>query len=285
MMGRCCLREQLNPLRLVKAFWRQSRKVATSFGFQKSRSRDKRTTPRAAGSPSTGARLPSGANRERTSQVLEPSRRVCKFRASMLMRSPLARERRRPAGFIKPCQPTLSDKAPSGPLWLHEIKHDGYRIIASKSGDRVRLWSRNGRDWSREFTAITEALWGLPDCIIDGEACAQCEEGWPDFWRLRGGGADACFFAFDLLMSNGEDWRRRPLLERKTGLKRLLGRRNPLLRYVEHMEDGGAEMFEHACRLGLEGIVSKRRDARYRSGRSRTWLKIKNPDYERCRIN
>ena len=79
----------------------------------------------------------------------------------MLMRSPLARERRRPAGFIKPCQPTLSDKAPSGPLWLHEIKHDGYRIIACKSGGQVRLWSRNGRDWSREFLAVTEALAAL----------------------------------------------------------------------------------------------------------------------------
>jgi hypothetical protein len=107
----------------------------------------------------------------------------------MLMRSPLARERRRPAGFIKPFQPTLSDTVPSGPLWLHEIKHDGYRILARKEGDRVRLWSRNGRDWSREFTAIAEALRGLPDCVIDGEACAHCEEGWPDFWQLRGGGS------------------------------------------------------------------------------------------------
>ncbi len=76
----------------------------------------------------------------------------------MLMRSPLARERRRPAGFIKPCQPVLSDKAPSGPLWIQEIKHDGYRIVARKSGDEVRLWSRNGRDWSKEFLAVTDAL-------------------------------------------------------------------------------------------------------------------------------
>src|SRR5688500_13816905 len=97
----------------------------------------------------------------------------------MLMRSPLARERRRPPGFIKPSQPTLSDKAPSGPLWLHEIKHDGYRIIACKSGDTVRLWSRNGRDWSREFLAVTKALAALnvDDIALDGEAMAHCKDG------------------------------------------------------------------------------------------------------------
>ena len=82
-------------------------------------------------------------------------------------------------------------------------------------------------------------------------------------------------------MLDGEDWRRRPLLGRKAGLKRLLGRRNRVLRYVEHLDDSGAEMFAHTCRLGLEGIVSKRRDGRYRSGRSLTWLKVKNPAYER----
>jgi bifunctional non-homologous end joining protein LigD len=157
----------------------------------------------------------------------------------MLMRSPLARERRRPAGFILPCQPTRSESVPSGPLWLHEIKHDGYRVLARKDGDRIRLWSRNGRDWSREFTTIAEGLSGLPDCVIDGEACAHCEEGWPDFWQLRGGGSAACFFAFDLLMLDGEDWRRRQLHERKTGLKRLLGRRNRVLRRRERDSDPG----------------------------------------------
>jgi bifunctional non-homologous end joining protein LigD len=163
---------------------------------------------------------------------------------------------------------------------LH-IKHDGYRILARKDGDRVRLWSRNGRDWSRQFTAIAEAMRSLPDCVIDGEACTHCEEGLPDFWRLRGGGEHACFFTFDLLMLDGEDWRRRPLIERKARLKRLLGRRKRVLRYVEHLDEGGAEMFAHVCRLGLEGIVSKRRDLRYRSGRCASWLKIKNPAYER----
>jgi bifunctional non-homologous end joining protein LigD len=88
-----------------------------------------------------------------------------------------------PAGFIVPCAPTLSDKAPSGPLWIHEIKHDGYRIIASKSGDRVRLWSRNGRNWSKEFLAVADALKALKveEIVLDGEAMGHCQDGLPDF--------------------------------------------------------------------------------------------------------
>lgn len=118
---------------------------------------------------------------------------------------PLARERRRPAGFIVPCAPTLADKPPSGPQWVHEIKHDGYRIIARKDGDKVRLWSRNGRDWSREFAAVAEAIRALKveQIVIDGEAMAHCPKGLPDFHELRSGdrAGDACLFAFDLLIS------------------------------------------------------------------------------------
>src|SRR5829696_5431682 len=202
----------------------------------------------------------------------------------MLMRSPLARERRRPAGFIKPCQPTLSDTAPSGPQWIHEIKHDGYRIIACKSGDRVRLWSRNGRDWSRDFLAVTEALAALTtdEIVLDGEAMAHCKDGWPDFHGLRSheGVAGACLFAFDLLRLNGEDLRPLPLEERRARLKKVLEGAGALC-FSEHLEGDGQAIFRHACALGLEGIVSKRRDSRYRSGRSLTWLKIKNPAYER----
>ena len=88
----------------------------------------------------------------------------------------------RPAGFIKPCQPTLAEEPPGGPPWLHEIKHDGYRIIACKSGNQVRLWSRNGRDWSREFLAVTEALSVLrvEERALDGEAMAHSKDGLPD---------------------------------------------------------------------------------------------------------
>src|SRR5829696_7452314 len=165
----------------------------------------------------------------------------------MLLRSPLARERHRPAGLIKPCHPTLSEKAPSGPQWIHEIKHDGYRILAVKRGDKVRLWSRNGRDWSGEFTAITDALRTMPDCTIDGEACAHHTDGLPDFWEIRAQGATCTMFAFDLLFLDGTDLRRLPLADRKARLKALLRRR-------KRIEGDGAT------------IVSKRRDLPYRSG-------------------
>src|SRR5687767_12142441 len=99
----------------------------------------------------------------------------------MLMRSPLARDRRSPPGFIRPCQPTLADTVPTGPQWAHEIKYDGFRILAQKQGNYVRLWSRNGRDWSFEFAAITDALRQFPgDVVLDGEAVAHCEQGLPD---------------------------------------------------------------------------------------------------------
>src|SRR5688500_8326434 len=182
----------------------------------------------------------------------------------MLMRSPLARERRRPAGFIKPCQLTLSDKASSGPQWIHEIKHDGYRIIACKSGERVRLWSRNRRDWSREFTAIAEALSTVEadELVIDGEAGAHCPDGLPDFHGLRSeyGVSSDCLFAFDLLRTDGLDLRPLPLEERRARLRTTLWRARPSLRFSEHLEGDGPEIYRHACALGLEGIVSKRRD-------------------------
>lgn len=198
----------------------------------------------------------------------------------MLLRSPLARERQRPAGLIKPCHPALSEKSPSGPQWIHEIKHDGYRIIAVKRGDKVRLWSRNGLDWSGELSAITGALRRLPDCTIDGEACGHRSDGLPDFWQIRAQGAACVLFAFDLLFLDGTDLRRLPLGERKARLKSLV-RRKPSITDVDHLEGDGATIFEHARRLGLEGIVSKRRDTPYRSGRSAAWLKVRNPDYDR----
>src|SRR5829696_1908956 len=127
----------------------------------------------------------------------------------MLMRSP--RDRRRPPGFIQPCKPVLSLKVPVGDGWPHELKHDGFRIVAHKDGDEVRLWSRNGRNWSADFLAIAAAVLTLPvtRIALDGEAVAHCPEGLPDFHALLGreGCARACLYAFDLLLVGVDDLR------------------------------------------------------------------------------
>jgi bifunctional non-homologous end joining protein LigD len=204
----------------------------------------------------------------------------------MLMRSPLVRKRRQPPGFIRPCKPVLSLKVPIGQQWIHELKHDGFRIVAHKNGDAVRLWSRNGRDWSDEFVAITAAVMALPvtRIVLDGEAVAHCPKGLPDFHALlrRSGCAIACFYAFDLLQVGDEDLRGLALVERRALLRKHLRRAGPALLYSDHLDGSDGEaMFRHACAMGLEGIVSKRVDSRYKSGRCLSWVKVKNSAYER----
>jgi bifunctional non-homologous end joining protein LigD len=158
------------------------------------------------------------------------------------------------------------------------------RLVARKDGDRVRLWSRNGLDWSADLDAIAASLRSLPtdQLVIDGEAVAHCPEGLPDFHGLLGNGAgSAVLFAFDLLMIGDEDLRRLPTLDRKARLAKLLRKAPAAIRYVEHLEGDGPEIYRHAARLGLEGIISKRRDAGYKSGRCQSWLKVRNLAYER----
>jgi ATP-dependent DNA ligase len=186
-----------------------------------------------------------------------------------------------PAGFIAPCLPTKAVQPPSGGLWLHEIKHDGFRVIARKDGKRVRLYSRPGNDLTGRFPLIVEALVGLRSrsVIMDGEAVACDENGVPSFDRLRYRRHDAGVFlyAFDLIELNGEDLRREPLEVRKATLASVLAKTSAGLRLNEHIEIDGPTVFAHACKLGLEGIVSKRKDSAYRSGRCADWLKSKNP--------
>jgi ATP dependent DNA ligase domain len=119
----------------------------------------------------------------------------------MLMRSPLARDRRRPEGFVPPALLTPATKVPTGPEWIHELKHDGIRLLARKDGDRVRLWSRHGRNRTSDFATIAAARRMLPDVIIDGEAVAHCEKGLPDFHRTlsAAGQREACLLAFEVL--------------------------------------------------------------------------------------
>jgi bifunctional non-homologous end joining protein LigD len=186
------------------------------------------------------------------------------------------------AGFIEPCLPTKADTLPSGGLWIHEIKHDGFRIIAHKSGAEVRLYSRPGNDFTRRFPLIVETLANLrsKSCVIDGEAVACDDNGLAVFDRIRYRCHDGKVFlyAFDLIELNGDDLRREPLDVRKATLRSLLLKTGPGLRWNEHIEGDGEIIFRHACKMGLEGIVSKRKDSPYRSGRSPDWLKMKNPD-------
>jgi bifunctional non-homologous end joining protein LigD len=195
----------------------------------------------------------------------------------------MLRMRTLPTGFIPPCLPAKADVPPSGGLWVHEIKHDGFRIIARKDGPRVRLYSRPGNDLTDRFPLIVEALASLRSrsCIIDGEAVCCDDDGRAIFDRIRYRRHDASVFlyAFDLIELNGDDLRRDPLEVRKATLASVLAKAGPGLRLNEHLEhDDGEVVFRHACQLGLEGIVSKRKGSPYRSGRSPDWLKMKNPD-------
>ena len=187
-----------------------------------------------------------------------------------------------PAGFIAPCLPINAPQPPSGEQWLHEIKHDGFRIIARKDGKRVKLYSRPGNDLTYRFPLIVEAIAKLRSrsCIIDGEAVACGEDGIALFDRIRyrHNDKDVFLYAFDLIELDGDDLRRHPLIVRKTTLASVLARAAPGLRLNEHIEADGPDVFHHACMLGLEGIVSKRKDSQYRSGRSPHWIKSKNPN-------
>jgi len=168
----------------------------------------------------------------------------------------------------------------SGDLWLHEIKHDGFRVIARKDGDRVRLYSRPGNDMTRRFPLIAEALTGLRSrsCIIDGEAVACDDNGLASFERIRyrQHDGDVFLYAFDLIELNGDDLRRDPLQVRKATLASILAKARPGIRFNVHIEGDGPTVFAHACKMGLEGIVSKRKDSTYRSGHSLDWVKMKN---------
>jgi bifunctional non-homologous end joining protein LigD len=184
------------------------------------------------------------------------------------------------AGFVWPCLPTKAHRPPSSELWIHEIKHDGFRVIARKNGERVRLYSRAGNDLTHRFPLIVETLASLRSrsCIIDGEAVACDDNGVASFDLIRHQRVNERIFlyAFDLIELNGDDLRRDPLEVRKATLASILAKARPGIRFNEHIEGDGPTVFAHACKMGLEGIVSKRKDSAYRSGRSPDWLKMKN---------
>ena len=193
---------------------------------------------------------------------------------------------RRPPGFIEPCLPINGCIAPIGPQWVYEIKHDGYRFLCRRDGDTVRVFSRRGNNWTDRVPLIAEALKGLrvKSVTIDGEGVVCRPDGVSDFDRLRAavgrkGSRKAFLYAFDILELDGVDLSRESWAERRKVLVRLLRHAGDDIRLSDHLDGAdGVIVYKNACAMGLEGIVAKRRDRPYRSGRSPDWIKIKNPE-------
>ncbi len=185
--------------------------------------------------------------------------------------------------FVKPCLTKLVEVAPEGDQWLHEIKFDGYRLQAHIEGDSVKLFTRSGQDWTHRFKALAKKLASLDiaSAIIDGEVVVLDESGASNFIDLvaelkAGRSARMVFFAFDLLYLGGVKVMDAPLIERKARLKKVISAtQSGALRFSDHVVGNGRAMVAKACEMGLEGIVSKRIDLSYRSGRHDSWLKIK----------
>ena len=199
---------------------------------------------------------------------------------------PAAREAHlsKPRAFtpIQLCK--VADHPPGGPGWAHEIKFDGYRVQIASGGGQARLYTRRGHDWSDKFPEIVRDAAAWPDGVVDGELCALAEDHRPDFSALQAAIADGktaglILFAFDLLSEGTEDLRDRPLSHRKARLQAHIDRMpksaKGRARYVDHFATTGAAVLESACRMDLEGVISKKLDAPYRAGRSSTWLKSK----------
>jgi ATP-dependent DNA ligase len=182
---------------------------------------------------------------------------------------------------IQPCLPRPAKEPPGGPGWIHEIKHDGFRIMARRDETGVRLYTRNGYNFADRFPRIVEAVAKLPvqSCFIDGEAIVVDERGLSTFEVLRSWRHDhaAVLCAFDVIELDGKDMRWVPIEHRKHALANLLFEERDGIVFNQHYDGDGAIIFKQACALACEGIVSKRLGSYYRSGRVDHWLKIKNP--------
>ena len=180
-------------------------------------------------------------------------------------------------GFIEPELATPADKVPSGERWLHEIKFDGYRVQVHLRDAAVKVFTRRGHDWTNRFRKVAADAWHINagSAIIDGEVVVPATNGTTDFSvlqnELKGRSKKIVLVAFDLLYLNGYDLRKLPLVERKALLKDLVTGTD--VQFSQNFEVDGREMYQHACKVGLEGVVSKVRDSRYHSGHSHDWLK------------
>jgi bifunctional non-homologous end joining protein LigD len=186
--------------------------------------------------------------------------------------------------FLEPSQASPCEKPPSGPKWIHEIKHDGYRIQARIDGRTTRLFTRKALDWTARFRGIADALaeLGLGSALIDGEIVVEDEKGFSGLNNLqadlKSGRRDRFrYFVFDLLYCEGYDLTAAALLNRKNLLQTIVAGLSPdsPIRFSEHLETDGPTVLEHSCRIGLEGIISKRKDLPYKPGRGEHWFKAK----------
>jgi bifunctional non-homologous end joining protein LigD len=196
----------------------------------------------------------------------------------------VAFQQRKPAGvkapfpgFIEPALATSIEKVPSGARWIHEIKFDGYRVQVRLANEVVKIFTRRGHDWTHRFKKVANDAWHIKagSAIIDGEIVVPAVDGTTDFSALqnglKGSSKSIVLVAFDLLYLNGRDIRKEPLFRRKAELKQIIAGAD--VQFSESFEIEGREMFEHACKLGLEGVVSKVGDSAYASGRGNSWVK------------
>jgi bifunctional non-homologous end joining protein LigD len=180
-------------------------------------------------------------------------------------------------GFIEPALATAIGKVPTAERWVHEIKFDGYRVQVHLRDAVVKVFTRRGNDWTNRFRKIAADAWHINpgSAIIDGEAVVPAEDGTTDFSvlqnELMGRSKKIVMVAFDLLYLNGYDLRKVPLFERKALLDKIIAETD--IQFSESFEVDGAEMYKHACKTGLEGVVSKVRDSQYVSGRVNDWVK------------
>ena len=181
-------------------------------------------------------------------------------------------------GFIEPALATSIEKVPTGERWVHEIKFDGYRVQVHLANTEVKVFTRRGHDWTHRFKKIASDAWHISagSAIVDGEVVAPSADGGTDFSllqnELKGSSTKIVMVAFDLLYLHGYDLRKMPLIERKALLKKLVDKTD--IQFSESFEVDGREIFRHACKTGLEGVVSKVRNGTYPSGRSNDWVKV-----------
>ncbi|MDI3560231.1 non-homologous end-joining DNA ligase [Bradyrhizobium sp. Arg816] len=180
-------------------------------------------------------------------------------------------------GFVEPALAFSIDRVPAGGRWIHEIKFDGYRVHVHLANEAVKVFTRRGHDWTRRFKKVADDAWHIKasSAIIDGEIVVPAADGSTDFSvlqnELKGTSTKIVLVAFDLMYLNGRDIRKVPLFERKAALKKIITGSD--VQFSESFEIDGGEMFAHACKVGLEGVVSKVRDSVYPVGRSNNWVK------------